>query len=253
MARLLNARYLVMLEFEAYSDESKTEHGDAPTFCVAGYCAPKEVWAGIEAAWGPLLAKYGLSEFHARLCCPGKGEYARFGKAKCEQIWREFRQIVATFRLAGFGCAVDLNAYDSFASAWEHRPEHACHDPYFLAVQHQLEAIALRVPNDLPLDERVAFVFDKRAFVDTEAKAAAILVGMQGSAKLPFAKRIGGIAFNDSKCHAGLQAADMLAYEVRRHFWEVVLPTKPKANRWQFNALRPMNLWFFNRDTLAKL
>jgi hypothetical protein len=127
----------------------------------------------------------------------------------------------------------------------------AFHDPYYLAAQHQIEAMASLVP-ELPPDEKIGFIFDWRS-LDTFVNMGEIISAMRQSETLTFTKRIAGVGFYSSTDHVGIQAADMLAYEVRRNFWEVVFPANPAPIRWQWEALRPMNVRFFNRDALAKL
>jgi len=249
LARLSRVRWFAMLELTAYSDESATQDRSPRTFCIAGYVATADVWMEIEAAWATALREEGLAEFHAGPLLTGKSGRS---KPEGERIWLRFRQIMAEARLCGFGCVVDLDAFASFQAVWADRTAHAYHDPYYLAFQHQLERMANAVPAELPGDERIVFVFDYRS-TRTEANVNAILDGLRRSEKLTFSRRLGGLWFNGSEAHAGLQAADMLAYELRRHFWEVVFAEQPGATRWQFDALHPMDVRYFDREALAKL
>jgi Protein of unknown function (DUF3800) len=241
---------VALFDLTAFCDESLTEDLPPRTFGLAGYAAPALVWGEVERQWTQVLTREHLTEFHAAPCAKGRDEFAQMSQDRRNVIWREFRAVIASTGMHGFGSIIDLDAYAALTPTWQQKRPKGFTDPYYLAFQHQVELIA-SAAIDFPDTEQIRFVFDRRK-QNQEQKAQRLYSGVQGSRKLrPFARRLGALRFCDSEARPGLQAADMLAYEIRRHFWEVVFPAKPKPIRWQWEALRPMNVRFFNNAAIA--
>jgi hypothetical protein len=240
-----------MLDLRAYCDESVTADRQPPTLCIAGYVAAAATWAEFEREWKAALAKESLTEFHMALCENGKGEYAGRGRAERDRIWRVFFDILTSARIVGFGTVIDLDAYADLAHVFKAKRQPGFDDPYHLAFQHQVEMMALRMA-EMRRTERILMVFDESHLEDN---AARLYSSLKKSRTLPYVARLGGLAFEDSKLIPGLQAADILAYELRRHFWEGVFPASPKPAReqWRILAARGLNVNYFDAGALAKL
>ena len=238
-----------MLDLRAFSDESITRDQGPRTFCIAGYVASAAEWEDFEIDWKRALAAEKLTEFKAANCEAGKREYARRGRAECDRIWRRFAGILTAMRTIGFGTIIDLDAYDGLAGLFKVGREEGFDDPYLLAFQHQAEMMAMRM-SQMRRTERLALIFDKRSEAKADAIAKDLYDLLKRSRKLTFVDRLGDLAFLDSKCSPGLQAADLLAYEVRRHFWEVVIPTEPRLLA--LTRMSPLSLTGFHGGDLVR-
>ncbi len=86
---------------------------------------------------------------------------------------------------------------------------------------------------DLPGDERVGFVFDRRR--DLEGRAKPMYDSLRDNPDFRQRHRLGAIAFDDRIRVKPLQAADVLAYEAYRRM-EDLREGRPK--RWQWERLQ---------------
>jgi len=227
-----------MLEVTAYCDESATAH---QVYCVAGYWATAREWEKFERLWKAKLAEAGLCEFHATDCEHGKGEFA--GRADRLELPMAFIDIIYRAGLHGVFAVLDLRGWDRFADrVAELRSEHRMGDPHYVAFQQLMETVAIGVAN-FPAQERVALVFDDRP----DHGKVKLLYDSLKAASNPdlaiFPERLGSITHGDSRELVGLQAADLLAYEVRKRFVEVEYGIAPRTRprpEWQELWRHPM-------------
>jgi hypothetical protein len=240
-----------MFEITAYCDESESAH---QVHALAGYWAAAKEWERFEAAWNAELAAVGLTEFHAADCEHGKGEFA--GRRDRLTLPGAFIDIINQFDVNGVWCAIDLRGWDEVAHrVAELRAEHRMENPYYVSFQQLMETIALAML-PFPTNERLALVFDERP---DHGKVKLLYDSLKATAnpELTFvARRLGSITYGDSGQLPGLQAADLLAYEVRKHFVEVdygiTSPTRPRPE-WRKLWSRPMRGQHIPQDRIPVL
>ncbi len=201
-------RLFAMLELTAFSDESYTEH---EVYCVAGYWASARAWSHFDDQWKQELARCGLSEFHAEDCEQGHGEYAnRKDRAK---LRARFTKIVNANMLHGVFACIDLRGWDDIADEVAYlRPD--ARDPFYIPFQMFLEGATKEVDCFAP-NERLAVVFDDR---EGAGKVVELYNSLRRDADPAFKvlnARLGSAVSGASSEYAGLQAADLLAYEAR--------------------------------------
>lgn len=243
-----------MLDLRAYCDESVT-HDQAPNiFCIAGWVAHATEWRDFDKEWRRALKAESLTEFKAAQCAGGRGEYKGRSHADCHRTWRRFASILREMRTVGFGTIIDLDAYDGLANVFKAKRKPKYHDPYYLAFQQQIETMALRMAK-MRRTERLSVFFDQMSESKADARAKLLYDQLKLSRKLTFVARLGSLTLDDSKHSPGVQAADLLAFEVRRHFREVVFPVHPSPVRdeWRFLQKRIEEVRFFEQTALTKL
>jgi hypothetical protein len=234
-----SVRPLLMLT--AYLDESQDSKRER-FLVVAGFLAPADVWAPFWKEWDEALTDEDIPAFHAKDCEHGKSHFEGFSPERRAEIQRRFIGIITAHPgLLGHGTAIELPAYE------ELRPELRrffqivpggpvsgdTSDPYFFAWQLTIQLIA-KLPwvEDLPSEERIAFVFDQNDF---KGRALDSFAGLRHARRVLYRHRLGTIAFDDHRIIKPLQAADILAYELFRFAED---QTGGRPPRWQFEELR---------------
>jgi Protein of unknown function (DUF3800) len=229
---------LMTFDPTAYCDESYRDHH---VFVVAGYLAATDTWSVFNYIWNDALRDEGLREFHARDCQQGEGEFKGWTVSARQQTWRRFIEVIRRANVLGVVTAIDLSAYDEFAPSIKRMRHPGYGHAYFLAFQHQVEEMANQLAS-LDARERLAFVFDETDGFQGRARQLYDSLKRSESGTLPFVTPLGPLVFADSKQHAGLQAADVLAYESHRYFRDTAFSTAPLPERWQMELLRESRL-----------
>jgi hypothetical protein len=215
----------------SYNDESETA---GQVFCISGYLAPADEWEKLEVPWRTALREEDLCEFKMQDCEQGHGDFKTRSRPDRTRLQGLFISLAMSVNLHAFVTGIDLKAYGKAAPLIKRKRAMGYWKPYLLAFQHQLELMATRPP--LAPDEEIAFIFDEQQ--EFKGKAKALFDSVKRSRRLDYVARLGGLAFLDSIRHVQIQAADILAYEARRHLIEVVYSTEPLAERWQWQRLR---------------
>jgi hypothetical protein len=127
-------------------------------------------------------------------------------------------------------------------------------DPYYIAFQQLVETIALGM-RQLPQDVRLALVFDDRPKQGNVVELYESLRANTNPALAFFSDRLGSVAKGSSREHIGLQAADLLAYELREHFVNVEYGIEHRPTRSQWTRLQRPRITgqHFPRQVIPKL
>ncbi len=227
------ARVLVALieQFTTYCDESWTVDG---AFVIAGYVAPLEVWTRFGLRWAEVLQSEQIVEFKMNNCQQGSREFKGRDREQRRLLQHRLIDIIVSSGLTGVVSGLDLAAYETLAPQLRPLVSRQASKAYTLLFQHQVEATILLMQR-LPSYERVSFVFDRQ--LQHQSNALAIYNSMRVSER-SYCARMGPIAFEDSRLHPGLQAADLLAYELRRWLMEAAYQERAiRAARPQMQAL----------------
>jgi hypothetical protein len=219
-------------------------------FCFAGYIASEAEWQRVERHWRKVLGREELTEFKMADCVQGQGEFRdreRWPRERRDALQRELITVLASHELHGLVTAIDLVAYRAVAEGIKARRRaeklkeaHQYWRAYFLAFQHQVELIAVHVGTEFPLAQKVTFRFDWQE--EFQGRAQRLYADLMNDRSLDFTSRLGRLQFVDSKeGHVSVQAADLLAYEARRHVSGAVFRSMPSPERWQWFELRHPN------------
>lgn len=227
---------MVSLDIRAYIDDSESVGSYS---VLAGYIAPYDAWVKFNADWRRALARDGLTEFKSRNCDSGEGEF-RIYKARPgyrREICERFVSLICRHRLGGAAFAIDLEAYDA------HRPRiydlrsgklgKLAAEPYYVAMQYMLDALVEEPCRGLPPEEKVQVTFDsKPGFI---GKTGDLYHSLAHSDRPVAARLHDQFGFADSASIPGIQAADLLAYEVKKRFEALRSGESP---RWQYERLK---------------
>lgn len=216
---------------EVYADESG-HASEGPIFALAGLGGTTEQWTGFDEEWLGTLQEFGLNEpFHA-VDFEGlrrQFEPLRADRARAMELHRRLTEIINRHKLLMFGAVVVLDE-------WRAMDEEAkrANDPYFLCT----EAVVAGLGSDSALtDDRtfeLHFWFEKRK--DTAAAAERMFAKIREHPAIVGRDRLATFDFGD-KASPRLQAADLVAYEVRKR--AIAELNDDKAERWQSEQLLP--------------
>lgn len=215
LARTLKVGAVLVYKMEGYSDESGDD--STPHFALAGLFAPSHHWGLFEGAWESLVAEYdGLDEFHTEHCVNRTGYWKSWeNPADRDAVLQRFVRLLSDSPYPspiGFVTLIDLEPFQKSTRIKEKNPW------IFAYCDMVSRMIAAQViSNDvLSGDERMGFVFDIKDGV--KGRALAIAEALGSSPTFPR----GAVSFDDSRNHAALQGADLLAYESRKSVSDMV-------------------------------
>lgn len=212
---------------EIYLDESghSTTH---PFLIIAGYMAPAENWIGFYGEWNAALVDAGAvkadgaaDKFHMADLEAFKGIFAGWDEDRRRALLGALFEIIDRHRLYAIGFAVSVEWWNSRNFA-DSAPEHEPLNPWHWAAQGVIQT-AWNMTNEpqapeLLSPESVAFVFDLQSEYGGTAKELLptlcdILSGKKAT-----------VAFSPSDQFPQLQAADIVAFELR---WRLTRPDIP--------------------------
>jgi hypothetical protein len=222
-------RFFAMLNMAAYWDESESAH---QVYCVAGYWAAARDWEQFENLWRAELDCRGIREFHAVDCEHGHGEFE--GRTDRPEMQRRFIEIIRQSRIRGVFAPVNMRAWDEHAARLEElQAAHEMKGPYYVAFQLALEVLGGWL-KPFPAQERIAVAFDRRPKQGQVEKLYNSIKDATDPAFDHIVGRLGPLIRDDPADLLGLQAADLLAYEVKRQFAvEWGLDARPVRWQWQ--------------------
>jgi hypothetical protein len=194
----------------AYTDDSASEIGDRRLF-VAGYVAPSRAWGAFNREWAVVLSSppaitYLKSSEAVRL----HGEFSGWTTVDRDVKLQRFTQLINTSSLLSFHLSVSRDAYDRFVKPFAPR---GLQNAHFACCFGILPLVARYVVDQYP-DSRIKFTFDQQDGVNDDI--ILFLDYMLKSLPAKAQKVIDGTpSFVDDKLVFGLQAADLLACELR--------------------------------------
>ena len=206
----------VLVMLTAYMDDSGSE-GTGPVFVLAGYAAPIKVWKAFSSEWEQTLAK------------PPALPYFKMREARrlhdCFEGWSEKERDQRIAELSGviskqpiISGLVLVMSWADFRQAKAEHPEVTDCRPYDMLF-HGLMATTTRLLVEERSREPIEYVFDEQE----GAGERAILTYKQIRSVLPPAQAnlvVGSPRMENDKIVLPLQAADLLAWQVRRYVAE---------------------------------
>lgn len=216
---------------EIYIDE--TGHAaEGEIFALAGLGGTSKQWEGFADQWNGVLQAAGLSEpFHAVEFEGARGQFRQFRERREE--WRGIHEgltdVIVGRKLKMMAAVVPLQA-------WRQMDDEACkrNDPYLLATEGIVSAIAKDAALTTGEDVELAFYAEKRK--DIAAAAECMFRAIREHPMVAKRERLTSFDFGD-KQWPQLQAADLVAYEVRKRL--LALNAGDTSVRWQCEKLSP--------------
>jgi len=226
---------------EEWREESKTHNF---TF-VCGYVANFRQWEHFGAEWRQFLDGYLIEDFHMKDFSQSVGEYEKWKNEEFKPIriafMRDASKIVKQFARYGFIAGISQSAFDEANESYAVKERFG-----------SLYGVAGRACADLARDRREKFYPDETeleyVFEDRDGGKGDLALAMTeltpafphpifkpGKSQKPSLKHPDG-----RKAVLQLQAADYLAYEIRKLFADQVKVTPVRGVRLSFKALTPI-------------
>lgn len=216
------------------ADESGV-HGNASYCLVTGYVGTPQHWGRFERQWKEILARYSVSDFHAKRFF---ARDERGGRLDCYKGWPAEKALsfldnllfcVDQRRLSPIGGAVQVPSFDAltygerrfltggnFTADGRWLTSGAPSKPYYLALEHLLvEAL-----NRASEDTTIHFLFDRQEVLGARAvQTFNEIVGRAPARSTSYCtqplvgvEKLGRLAFGKCSKEPCLQAADLLTH-----------------------------------------
>ncbi len=216
---------------EIYVDESgHASQGDV--FVLAGVGGTSRQWEGFADEWNTVMATAGLTDpFHAVEFEGARDQFEQFRERRDEwrAIYDGLTDVILKHKLTMMGIGVPLPVWRQMDEESRRR-----NDPYLLATEALVSGLARdsALTSGEPPD--LAFYFEKRK--DTAAAAERMFAAIRQHPLIMNRERLASFQFGD-KQWPQLQAADLVAYEVRKRI--IGLLEGKTEHRWQCEKLSP--------------
>jgi hypothetical protein len=197
---------------KAFFDDSGTDCS-GPICLVAGYIAEAVAWERFSEHWAqtlhatPRIDYLKMAEAEAR-----KGQFAGWDKSSVEVKLTAFARIIRETVLGSVGSMVGCRNYALFAKG--RVPETVDH-PYWLCFVG-VKLTTLMLYRDRCGDGKIDFVFDQQS-LGFSRRGTLLHEGWWDVLTESCSDVLGEIEFHDDKQVLPLQAADMIAWHLRRH------------------------------------
>jgi hypothetical protein len=205
--------------FYLYADESGKFNRKSEYTSFCGYVTSELEWWRFGVEWEACRHKWQVPAVHmADIAHPENCEAWAAIKSKWGKTWdkrkedmlRSFGRIVLQSNAVAVGSTVDSAYYEKMPETDYKRD---MHDPLYLAFYNL-------VRNALDTLDNTSTCHTLSVIVDDDQQSAEnyynLLGGMRKQFPIEVNSRISQLAFGNDVAYAGLQAADMLAYESRR-------------------------------------
>lgn len=203
--------------FAGYFDESGLD-AHSKTFWVAGYVQHFRDWPSFSFDWNRALRSRGVAAFHMMDLVGRRANFDGWSDAQAVDLMDELVSIINSSDVLGFGAGLVKDDYErviargTFLEEVGLKPEW-WRKPYLLAFQQCIVEAVLKA-TDLPKSEKITFIFDRQA--EFAARSKAVFAEMSDEGLWPSGDRLGGVHFESKDDRTPLQAADLLAYELRK-------------------------------------
>lgn len=230
-----------------FTDESG--RNDPPVYVMAGYLMPSVALAAFEAAWQAELARPpAATVLKMKDLAQGNGEFRGVSQGDREQKAVRLAQIVLDHAI-GWSAAVTLHA--DFENEIKGRIDSAYDDPYVMLHDFILSG-ANSMAEQMGLHGPIDFIFDRQ--IDKEKLLnSAWSRYVQTMEPAPAARHRQPPVFANDEDAIGLQAADMLAWHIRRAFAEGHRDPQKLSEAGRLLVARPRTVWLMDQEGLNTL
>jgi len=237
-------RETLFMNLVSYADESGThdprgvEKG-SDVAGIVGYISDKENWENFCGQWKEVLDRYNVKEFHMSVFANEKEgpkdpnwPYHGWDRNKKDKFIRELIPIARDNTMFAVGGFVDVKAHHATMPQW--LKSEADNFPYYICFQAFFDQLLAAIPGMRPpldISDQVAFFFGQQ---DQFKETALRLFGQVKQLRDP-EDRMGTITFASNSKYLPLQAADLIAYRMRKMVSRR-LGGKPEASKGSWDA-----------------
>lgn len=215
-----DSQWRTIAVLEAYFDESGS-HDGSRVFCLAGLVARLGQWEWFTDAWGRMLSKNGITEFHSADLESRRGIYDGIGKDQQQRIFQDAVNVIGGWARTAIAGLVVIDDYEEAIPNWAKKTA-AFGDKYNFCFQMCLNLVFRWIEQrDPPMQEgdRIAFIFDQR---ERGQEITSTSYSQIKKFRDP-QDRMGSLTFDSRKRVFPLQAADLVAYEAYKHLDNLAL------------------------------
>lgn len=198
---------------QAFIDDSGK--GSSPVYVLAGFAATVNDWAAFSDEWQTILALHPKIEyFKANEAAACRGQFNGWSKERRNE---RVNQLIAVIRERARFAVYSVVPHDTFKEVFKGKIAKGMDNPYFLTFFGVMQAM-MKYQHLSGAREKVDFIFDEELITKQVRDAWDLFVRF---APPEAASLIGSrpIERND-KAVLPLQAADLLAWKVRRYFYD---------------------------------
>jgi hypothetical protein len=234
----------LILVLEAFVDDSGN-NADSPVFVLAGFVARAETWIAFEKEWKATLEKPpAVAYFKMKECSALRGQF---------NGWREpdrdarLLELVSIIKKTAIASVFSLVKRDDFKEVFGKLREPIGKAPYNL-IYYSLMSATIRSMRANGIEEPVEFIFDEQPHLSDSVQGvwSTVLAGMDPS----YRALIGGRPIHgDDKKYLPLQAADLLAWHIRR--WYYADQRGETFESKALSLLRSIPYWGMSHDRTA--
>ncbi len=222
LARLLHPSYCwekVVAVLKFLGDETGTDKKPKTRIsAVAGLIGGEKNWKKFDREWRKVLEALDVPYFHAVECEHGKGEFYGLDVARRGRIVDRLVGVILDSPLQPCAYGVVVPHFNEMSLDFRTHFTNGHPDiPYYLCLYHTFVSES-HAADDLPQSEQVYFLFEKQDEFEADARAA--FDEFKKGPHWPNHYRLGECQFiskEEDYKYPGLQAADLLAYEMYRH------------------------------------
>jgi len=197
---------------KAFVDDSGSG-GDSPWFVLAGYIGTIEGWDSFDDQWRSVLdgpPKLGYFKSSEAESLRSDGQWAGISKEQRNQRIDALIQVIGKCALRSMYVRVRQQDYNEIIKPY--LPEYWDNAYYFLFIG--IMSAATSVEKYMGSSRPVEFFFDTANRLEEPSK---VLYGQMWD-RPQFGKRVVNVHYEDEKEFLPLQAADLLAWQIRRRF-----------------------------------
>lgn len=204
---------------------------------LAGYVARMEYWFEFSRSWNQALARHRVRALHTTDLVNSRGAFAGWTPDDQRSLLDDLISVINSSNLVGIGAGIVKADYQRLVvdsgflkgvglteAWWKH--------PYLLVFQHLVVEVIVGMRH-LPASERINFIFEEQNSYAFRCRR--VFSSMSNFRVWPRGDRLGSVDFSPKACSTPLQAADLLAYELRRkldrHLTEPAAPARKSMER----------------------
>lgn len=197
--------------FSAYIDDSGSEEDDK-TLVLAGWVQSASVWAAFSHSWQAELAKPpAIAYLHMVEAERRRGPFQGWDEQQRDRKVAALANIIIGYKPWFLECSVSRKQYEEILGPVIPYDLRGPYFPCFYAMILKLTQWHLTMRNTFPID----FIFDEQGAIG--ARAVVWYEFVKSTQPTPIRQLLGSTpVFKDDKKVAPLQAADMLAWHLRR-------------------------------------
>lgn len=231
-------------DFQIYLDVSRS---DEDVYSLAGFLAKSEQWELLDRAWTRTLGSYGITCFHMTDWEARKGEFRNLEEVQRKTLLRNLLDLIDSFTVASA-------SYSISQQAWLDEVEHDVKalvgdSPYYFVLLN----LILAIEDLLARMQRFGVLLERPVLSVVLAKgdkgAGRAMEAWMGKGATSVRRSVGlnKIEIAADNRHCGLQAADIIAFEMRKQA-AAMLKLHDRPPRYPLKRLETMakpRLWAF--------